>query len=501
MQFRLCSSTMAGLVAAMVYVSPATAHPPAKPSTQAPPHARDSQSGAARWLAGDHHIHSRYSVGYDDKTNPPTPLLGADAMYPIPMNALMARRYGLSWMVATDHGGPNHSKINHDHAYPELVISREAVPEVVQFFGLELNSPGADHSSVIIPAGHDEADRLHQIEHAFDTKEAFPKDPARDTEPKMIEALKAMDAQSPKPVVIAHHPSRSATGLGVYGLDTPAELRNWNDAAPDIAIGMEGAPGHQATAQMRERFAPSVYPGYFGKARPRGAYRKFPTMGGFDQMTARLGGFWDSMLGEGRRWWITANSDSHVHWSDGGADFWPGEYSKTYVHAEKNHASILAGLRAGRVFVTTGDLISELDVTARAPGGAAMTGGTITLQKGANVVITVRFRDPSSLNANGENPQVARVDLIRGRVFGPAENRNSDTNPSTHVAGRFHPGQWKRDGEYATIEYTLKGLTRNEYIRVRGTNGDELEPKPDTDGETPWSDLWFYSNPIFLRVQ
>ena len=39
-------------------------------------------------------------------------------------------------------------------------------------------------------------------------------------------------------------------------------------------------------------------------------------MGGFDQMTARLGGFWDSMLGEGRRWWVTANSDSHVNWGD-----------------------------------------------------------------------------------------------------------------------------------------------------------------------------------------
>ena len=57
-------------------------------------------------------------------------------------------------------------------------------------------------------------------------------------------------------------------------------------------------------------------------------------MGGFDQMTARLGGFWDSMLGERRRWWITANSDSHIHWTDGGADFWPGEYSKTYVLAK-----------------------------------------------------------------------------------------------------------------------------------------------------------------------
>lgn len=83
-------------------------------------------------------------------------------------------------------------------------------------------------------------------------------------------------------------------------------------------------------------------------------------MGGFDQMTARLGGFWDSMLGEGRRWWITANSDSHIHWTEGGADFWPGEYSKTYVLADKNHDSIFEGIRAGRIFVTTGDLISQL---------------------------------------------------------------------------------------------------------------------------------------------
>jgi hypothetical protein len=55
-------------------------------------------------------------------------------------------------------------------------------------------------------------------------------------------------------------------------------------------------------------------------------------MGGFDQMTATLGGLWDSLLGEGRRWWITSTSDSHVNWRDGGSDFWPGEYSKTYVY-------------------------------------------------------------------------------------------------------------------------------------------------------------------------
>jgi hypothetical protein len=465
-----------------------------------PDMAAKAPADGARWLAGDHHIHSRFSVGYDDKTTPPTPIMGADAAYPIPMNAVMARRFGLSWMVSTDHGGPNHSKVSHDHAYPELLQSRQAVPEVIQFFGMELNSPGADHSSIIIPGGADEAGRLHHLEHMFDAKEAFPKDPARDTEPKMIEALKAMDAQSPKPVVIAHHPSRSATGLGEYGLDTPAELRGWNDAAPDVAIGMEGAPGHQAAAQMQQRFTPSAHAAAFGKIPPRGAYGKFPTMGGYDQMTARLGGFWDSMLGEGRRWWITANSDSHIHWSDGGADFWPGEYSKTYVHAEKNHGAILGGLRAGRVFVTTGDLVSSLDVTAQAAGATAMTGGKLPVAKGSEVKVTIRLHDPETPNANGENPSVSRVDLIRGRVTRPnPASRDADTNPSTRVEARFTPAQWTRDGDDIVISYVIKRLDGDEYIRVRGTNGSELEPQQDTQGENPWSDLWFYSNPIFLQ--
>ena len=66
-------------------------------------------------------------------------------------------------------------------------------------------------------------------------------------------------------------------------------------------------------------------------------------------MTARVGGFWDSMNSENRKWWITANSDSHVHHSEGGSDFWPGEYSKAYVWAEKTHDSIIDGVRNGRM--------------------------------------------------------------------------------------------------------------------------------------------------------
>lgn len=457
----------------------------------------DTTPASRQWLAGDHHIHSRYSVGYEE-TDPPTPIVGGDGIYPVPMNAVMARRFGLSWMVATDHGGPNHSKINHDHAYPELLQSRQAVPEVIQFFGMELNTPGADHSSVIIPHIDEEAEHLHEIEHRFDKNEAWPRDPARDSETRMIAALEHMDALSPKPVVIAHHPSRSATGVGEYGQTGPAELRNWNDAAPEVAIGMEGAPGHQAAALLRERFGPTISTNSTEERRPRGLYRNSPTMGGFDQMTARLGGFWDSMLSEGRRWWITATSDSHVHWSEGGADFWPGEYSKTYVLAEKNPASVLAGLRGGHVFVTTGDLISEMWFTAEAGSAEAGIGETLTFASGTDVRVRIRIRDPEGRNSNGDNPSVARIDLIRGDVTGPAADRATDRNPTTRVEARLTPSHWQRDGEYIVVDHVLKGVSRDEYIRVRGTNTSELEPLPDPDGENPWSDLWFYSNPIFL---
>ena len=38
--------------------------------------------------------------------------------------------------------------------------------------------------------------------------------------------------------------------------------------------------------------------------------------GGFDWTTAVVGGRWDSLLSEGRRWWITTNSDLHLKESD-----------------------------------------------------------------------------------------------------------------------------------------------------------------------------------------
>ena len=34
------------------------------------------------WIAGDHHVHSRFSTGWDFEAEPPTPILGATPSTP-----------------------------------------------------------------------------------------------------------------------------------------------------------------------------------------------------------------------------------------------------------------------------------------------------------------------------------------------------------------------------------------------------------------------------------
>ncbi|MFI7617467.1 phosphoesterase [Nonomuraea terrae] len=439
------------------------------------------------WRAGDHHIHSEYSGEFDTKTNPPTFHKGADAVYPIVTNAIMAKYFGLSWAMCTDHGGPTHSKVNLELAYPDLLRSRVLVPEVLQFWGMEFDAPALDHHTLMIPHHAEEAQQLFELESRFAKHDAFPSDPTRDTEAKMVEFLKAARGMRQKPLVIAHHASRSATGLGVWGQDTPREFRNGNNVAPDVYVGFEGAPGHQAGPL---------------NGGSRGGYGNHPTYGGFDQMTARVGGLWDALLGEGRHWWITATSDSHVHWTRGGSDFWPGEYSKTYVAARQDYGDIMDALRNGRIFVTTGDLVTALDVTASSRGNRATVSETLVVssRNRTDVDVEIRFRPLDGENANGDRPEVRRVDLIVGQVTGVSADLDADTNPTTKVVARFGPNDWRRQGQDCVIRYTLRDVGQDSYLRVRGTSTDEMEPAADGK-ESPWEDLWFYSNPIFIRVR
>lgn len=453
-----------------------------------------AQSGAGRrWLAGDHHVHSIYSARYrEDPAHPdraPVPEIGGDSAHTILQNARMARRFGLDWMVSTDHGGPGHSALNHARAWPDVVAARKAVPGLVLFYGWEFDVPGGEHASLILPYGPAERDTLRAIESRFGKREPFPADPARNAKAHMIAALRYMAALPVTPVLIANHPSRTATGLGRWGLHAPAEYRRWRDVAPMVAIGMEGAPGHQAARPAT---------GIDAAHGMRGLYGGYPTLGGFDQMVAVLGGAWDALLGQGLHWTITASSDSHGHWREGGADFWPGEYAKTWVLAARRPADILSGLRAGRVFAATGGLIEGIDFrVARSgrPGPAAEMGQTLRAPAGEPLRVTIRFRPASRANAGGQVPQVDHVDLIAGSVRAD----DGDRNPTTRLVRRFTAKDWRREGEMQVIRYTMPA-PGNGYLRLRGTNTQQGEPQPDVAGEDPWQDLWFYANPVYLAA-
>jgi hypothetical protein len=127
-------------------------------------------------------------------------------------------------------------------------------------------------------------------------------------------------------------------------------------------------------------------------------------------------------------------------------------------------------------------------------------GGAILVKTGDDVEIVMRLRDPSGANHGGYMPEVARVDLIIGDVTGPVTDRSADVNPSTRVEKRFASSDWTRSGEVLTMRYTLRNVQGPFYVRVRGTNTSQIEPTADAKGENPWEDLWFYSNPIFVKL-
>ncbi|MBM0105852.1 hypothetical protein JM946_14020 [Steroidobacter sp. S1-65] len=435
---------------------------------------------ARRWLAGDHHVHSEWSVGWDKGTSPPTPIRGGDSPYTRSHNARQALANGLSWIVHTDHGGPGHSLVTRDHAWPALLQARREVPDLIQFNGMEFDVPGGEHASLIIAPGPHERDELVTIEREYNRREPLEPDSREDGQ-LMLAALAHMRALPAPPVVFINHPSRTATGVNRWGEVDPAELRAWHGAAPRVLVGMEGAPGHQAAADHR------------------GLYRHVdaPTFGGFDQMTARVGGVWDTMLAEGRRFWITATSDSHMNLRQGGRDFDPGQYSKTYVWARHEAEDILDGMREGRMFAVTGDLIDALELTIRATDDAekAVTmGGTLVLPAKARMRVELRVRQSAQPNANGERPVLDHIDLIVGQTPGDDQG-----GPQMEVK-RFGPDEWKSEGQWRVVSWELAIPQHGGFVRARGTNTSETEPLADARGEDPWRDLWFYSNPVFIEV-
>ena len=340
---------------------------------------------------------------------------------------------------------------------------------------------------------------------------------------------------------VVNHPSR-VNGWHV------GDFRAMNDLAPDVAIGMEGLPGHQAD------FARGGY-SYLIKA--DGTSTTDPTLadptltdkartyGGADYMTSQVGGLWDSLLGEGRHFWIFNNSDFHKAsgtYTDASGtvigiqyyDFWPGQYAKTWTYAGSDTpAAIVNGMRAGNQYVVNGDLVDGLRFKVSAGSKTATMGGTFHAAKNQVVTVTISMHSPKA-NNNGDRPVVNHIDLISGKVTGLIDPSNpayttQDTNSSTKVIKTFTKANWVTTPSGWKVMSTKVKVTAGMYFRLRGTNlapntknetdkfgnplKDELSytpiPNPVDGGATmtppvntpalAWGDLWLYSNPIFVQ--
>lgn len=539
---------------------------------------------AGEYQPGDFHQHSLYT----------------DGSYPFMQVMQENANYGLDWWANSEHGGERNRDGNgnywddpavypvnpiigdvefssghqemwrwqslRDFVYPDIEETRMDLPDKVVISGLEWNVPGHEHCSTAIHQYDDQADAISEFEFRFDSSDD---DTSRIGDPSLLDTpelgsmltktngdefdavlgVKWMQALVESGMadawVVPAHVERAHR----YHIE---DFRNWMDAGPDVAFGMEGAPGHQTSSDR----------GFSRSALGGGTY------GGTGFFVATIGGLWDGMLTEGRRFFNFASSDFHNHWSTGGGDFWPGEYQKNYtyidVEAPDKIQAVFDGNRSGNSWNVMGDLIDELEFTASSRASTAMMGDILTVRAGDQVKIKIKVHDPAEPNfcpLDMDNPSLAQVgisqplsmpvldhiDLIAGDITGNVPVTNLDDPAATDygtnaaVVARFdRHGGVDKDGYMTYVAHFIP--ERSMFFRLRGTNlpagvpfeTDEYgNPLADSlandsiyaamddsaleamlfDGISvannsaldrvaeAYADLWFYSNPIFIEVE
>ncbi|MDD5761494.1 MAG: hypothetical protein PHP88_03175 [bacterium] len=567
-----------------------------------------------KWMAGDFHNHTTYTDGswpMNDLTGPAT-IIGSAVPSTTGLykqgTAPTGFRNGLDFFTNSEHGGirardgfgsnwtdmtayptppavgdptrgqmwrwqslinpsdiPGYSGSWYLGAYDWIDGIRANWPDKIVMTGMEWNVPGHEHASTAIVAG--DALPIAEFEYRFDNSDtdgatttttaatmgwpgkiqkssyvapAYPDYSVvlglNALHNKTIDGIKWMQAHYPKTgYIIPAHVERAGCGVGGYSI---AAFRDMNDNGPTVAFGFEGLPGHDKASNRGELGASACGGGTYGGA---GIY------------IAQVGGLWDSLLADGRRFYNFDSSDFH----DTPNDFWPGEYEKTYVKVNGSghdgsytQEDVINGLRSGNAFSVHGDLINALDfqVFSGAPfgGGSATMGEILSVERGEKVTVRIRFKSPAAnfcmpgVNASAgyvcAPPVVHHVQLIQGRV-NPAKAKkfladgvtpnpayNSIDSSAAAIVKTFDASSWRIDEEgFTTMHFVVPRVRNDMFFRIRGTNlpydevrydatgtkivygtdtaGSPLLNTPGTNNaDMPWSDLWFYSNPIFVKA-
>ncbi|MNO26026.1 Endoglucanase precursor [compost metagenome] len=515
------AASLAAMLLGQSLIIPAAYGSPAEALT---PQESAASANTGKWMTGEYHTHT-----YESND-------AQESLKDVLDNAL--EKNGLDWLALADHlrvsdrddegaalpGGS--IPMSQGIASYQMPIIKQLQAEgkyagKIIFSGFEWDMPQYDHAAVGIvtdePGSEAALKAINQFEYLFSNRDVKMFDPADvaawsaadnraySTKTDTRTAIQWLSDHYPESYVLINHPSRKNGSSSELKI---ADVRDFNNIDPHVAFGFEGMLGNQMAPDRGETV--QVY-------------------GGADVKVAQVGGFWDALLGEGRRFWNFANSDFHFKTSRDNkysSGYWPGEYSKNYTWVDgSNINAVVDGMRSGKSFSVFGDLINALDFNLAADGKKEETGGELQITEGDNLELTVRFKSPDK-NNNGDPVQVDHVDLISGEVSGKVQPGTPEydkaTNESTKVVARFTSADWTTDAEgYNVITYKLGAADKDRYYRLRGTNLGVNVPGETSNGEPlldvknltvdnatrfaeinnrNYQDLWFYSNPIFVDV-
>jgi hypothetical protein len=401
--------------------------------------------------------------------------------------------------------------------YPIIIQKSQQYKKVI-IEGLETITPGHEHTDTAIingqfpTTGTGNADRMSEFEFRFDRSDADTRGPVDASgapiwtgknfnnsgtlgHQKAVQSVQWLQQNGAlTSYYVPTHTERagafSATSSAGFNIE---HFRDFNNAGPTVAFGIE-SPGH---------FAESNH-SYGATALGGGTY------GGQGIYTAKVGGLWDGMLGEGRNYFAFVSSDWHQRGVFGArdrastADFFPGEYTRLYIPNQTTFRaqSVIDGMRSGNTFSVNGNLIGS-DYTFRATvnGVTRTMGQTLEVNPGDTITIEMRMVVPASNNSpySFSNPLLKQVgafqplnvpmldhvDLITGDITGviapgaagyAVPNTTATVyNPSARVAASFNQNNMtvtpQADGS-RRMEFTTTMVAGSTpfYIRARGTN-------------------------------
>jgi hypothetical protein len=354
-------------------------------------------SGNGVWLKVDTHTHTTFS----------------DGARTIDQVLNRASVFGCDAVAITDHADRDLKGATTAY-FDAIEKARDGRPNLIVFAGIEWNVPpenGQEHLTILVAP---EFERLLTIfKRQFDDLNRPTHDPKLAADGLRWLAANATSIDGIAPVAVYEHPSRA----DARSMENVPDMKAWR-AVNDIVIGFAGAPGHQGNKPIGSY-----------------AYKEVP-IDRWDPVAARIGDAWDTLLREGLDIWAAyAPSDFHSESLSGLGDYWPGQFSETWVYAaERSSAGVLRALHAGSFFADHGRIVREAELHVSATGlpRPAGAGEVISVARAAEVSVDLSFKVPPEAWRPGPNHidlvEIIGIDHDGARII--AQGRPAESGPA-----------------------------------------------------------------------